>query len=289
MPFFLSYLSSCSSSIKRVQSIISTLSISSFFSPISSYRFSLISDLEHWHMFTETLNDIMAKRLLERKAFWDNRGECHPDRWVVKQHKRTWRETNLKTLWKLNISISSCSSIQDTSQGSTIPLSSSNSTDWRSRPASNMPEPSWRTIMEKIKIEGKRIYLYSHQIDMRMGMQKIQVLLSQNFSPSELQDSIFVFISRSRKIAKVYVEDEFGRWLMIRKLNYTSFKIPRADEDGKLTSKDIKYLMDGAEILSERKRIKYAWGLFSKSQKKNKNVIIFIWKWKLSILPKTSN
>lgn len=89
-------------------------------------------------------------------------------------------------------------------------------------------------------------------------MQKIQVLLSQNFSPAELQESIFVFISRSRKIAKVYVEDEFGRWLMIRKLNYTNFKIPRANEDGKLTSKDIRYLMDGAEIVSEKKRIEYA-------------------------------
>lgn len=93
---------------------------------------------------------------------------------------------------------------------------------------------------------------------MRMGMQKIQVLLSQNFSPAELQESIFVFISRSRKIAKVYVEDEFGRWLMIRKLNYTNFKIPRANEDGKLTSKDVRYLMDGAEIVSEKKRIEYA-------------------------------
>ena len=112
--------------------------------------------------------------------------------------------------------------------------------------------------MEKIEIEGKSIYLYSHQIDMRMRMEKIQVLLSQNFSPSELQDSIFVYISRSKKIAKAYVEDEFGRWLMIRKPNYTSFKIPRADEDGKLTSLDVKYLMDGAEIVSERKRIKYA-------------------------------
>ena len=30
--------------------------------------------------------------------------------------------------------------------------------------------------MEKIEIEGKSIYLYSHQIDMRMGMEKIQVL-----------------------------------------------------------------------------------------------------------------
>ena len=91
-----------------------------------------------------------------------------------------------------------------------------------------------------------------------MGMEKIQVLLSQNFSPSELQDSIFVFISKSRKIAKVYVEDEFGRWLMIRKLNYTSFKIPRAEEDRKLTSKDVRCLMDGAEIISEIKQIKYA-------------------------------
>ena len=89
-------------------------------------------------------------------------------------------------------------------------------------------------------------------------MQRIQVLLSQNFSFSELQDSIFVFISRSRKIAKVYVEEEFGRWLMIRKLNYTSFKIPHKDEDRKLTSEDVRYLMDGAEIVSERKRIKYA-------------------------------
>ena len=112
--------------------------------------------------------------------------------------------------------------------------------------------------MEKIEIEGKSIYLYSHQIDMRMGMEKIQVLLSQNFSPSELQDSIFVFISRSRKIAKVYVEDEFGRWLMIRKLNYTSLKIPRVDEEGYLTSLDVRYLMDGAEIISERKQTEYA-------------------------------
>ena len=45
---------------------------------------------------------------------------------------------------------------------------------------------------------------------------------------------------------------------MIRKLSYTNFKIPRASEDGKLTSEDVRYLMDGAEIISERKRIEYA-------------------------------
>jgi hypothetical protein len=45
---------------------------------------------------------------------------------------------------------------------------------------------------------------------------------------------------------------------MIRKLNYTNFKIPRSDGDGNLTSEDIRYLMDGAEIISERKQIEYA-------------------------------
>ena len=56
--------------------------------------------------------------------------------------------------------------------------------------------------MEKIKIEGKRIYLYSHQIDMRMGMEKIQVLLSQNFSPSELQDSNLRFHIQKQEDSK---------------------------------------------------------------------------------------
>lgn len=91
-----------------------------------------------------------------------------------------------------------------------------------------------------------------------MGMQKIQVLLSQNFPPSELLGSIFVFISRNRRIAKVYVEDGFGRWLMTRKLNYTKFRIPGADGCGMLTTEDIRYLMDGAETISERKQIQYA-------------------------------
>lgn len=110
--------------------------------------------------------------------------------------------------------------------------------------------------MEKLEIEARAIYLYSHQIDMRMGLQRIQVLLSQNFTPLEMLDSVFVFISRSRKIAKVYYEDEFGRSLTTRKLNYTDFKIPEAGKT--MTAEDIRYLMDGAETVSARKRIRYA-------------------------------
>ena len=54
--------------------------------------------------------------------------------------------------------------------------------------------------MKKIEANVKNIYLYSHQIDMRLGMEKIQVILSQNFSPLELLDSMFVCIRQFRTL-----------------------------------------------------------------------------------------
>lgn len=121
-----------------------------------------------------------------------------------------------------------------------------------------MRELSWGIIMKKIGANVKNIYLYSHQIDMRLGMEKIQVILSQNFSPLELLDSMFVFVSRSRKIVKIYHEDEFGRTLLTRKLNYSKFRWPDFDEGGTLSTKDLKYLLEGAEVTKYRAKISYA-------------------------------
>ena len=80
-------------------------------------------------MFTETLNDIMAKRLLSREKLSEITGVNVTliDEWLNGTKEPDERQIQ-KLSEKLNIAISSCSSIQDTSQGSTIPLSSSNST-----------------------------------------------------------------------------------------------------------------------------------------------------------------
>ena len=93
------------------------------------HHFSLISDLGARHMFTETLNDIMAKRLLSREKLSEITGVNVTliDEWLNGTKEPDERQIR-KLSEKLNISISSYSSIQDTSQGSTIPLSSSNST-----------------------------------------------------------------------------------------------------------------------------------------------------------------
>ena len=38
--------------------------------------------------------------------------------------------------------------------------------------------------------ENKKIYLYSENIDMRMGMKKIQILVASNFSKMEIRHSV---------------------------------------------------------------------------------------------------
>ena len=112
--------------------------------------------------------------------------------------------------------------------------------------------------MKKIETNVKNIYLYSHQIDMCLGMEKIQVILSQNFSSLELLDSMFVFVSRSRKIVKIYHEDELGRTQLTRKLNYSKFIWPDFDKGGILSAKDLKCLLEGAEVTKYKAKISYA-------------------------------
>ena len=41
--------------------------------------------------------------------------------------------------------------------------------------------------------ESKNIYLYSENIDMRIGMNKIQILVASNFTKIEIRHSVFVF------------------------------------------------------------------------------------------------
>lgn len=58
--------------------------------------------------------------------------------------------------------------------------------------------------------ERRNIYLYSENIDMRMGMNKIQILVASNFTSIEIRHSVFVFCSNNGKTIKLYYEDDYG-------------------------------------------------------------------------------
>ena len=51
--------------------------------------------------------------------------------------------------------------------------------------------------------ESKNIYLYSENIDMRMGMNKIQILVACKLSKMEIRHSVFVYCSNKGKTLKI--------------------------------------------------------------------------------------
>lgn len=104
--------------------------------------------------------------------------------------------------------------------------------------------------------ESKNIYLYSENVDMRMGINKIQVLVACNFSPIEIRHSVFVFCSNNGKTIKMYYEDDYGSWLLQNRLFEGKFKWPRGLEMGTKISKiQLEGLCKGLEVI-ESKRIK---------------------------------
>ena len=103
--------------------------------------------------------------------------------------------------------------------------------------------------------EKKNIYIYSEQVDMRMGMRKIQLMVAINFKKEEIKKSVYVFCSRDKKQIKLYYEDEYGCWLIQNKLHEGGFKWPKLLNNIKITKEQLKGLCKGLEMIeSERPR-----------------------------------
>lgn len=104
--------------------------------------------------------------------------------------------------------------------------------------------------------ESKNIYLYSENIDMRMGINKIQIIVGSNFSKMEIRHSVFVFCSNNGKTIKMYYEDDYGCWLLQNRLFEGKFKWPKGLEIGtKISKEQLNGLCKGLEVI-ESKRIK---------------------------------
>lgn len=92
-------------------------------------------------------------------------------------------------------------------------------------------------------------YLYTNEIDMRMGMKKIQCILALTFSPIDILNSVFIFVSKNRKLIKIYYENEYGNWLLINRLKYYKFQIDFIGQENiQITQEDLKLLLTGAKI-----------------------------------------
>lgn len=95
--------------------------------------------------------------------------------------------------------------------------------------------------------------MYSERIDMRYGINKLQVLVASNFSRLEISHSVFVFCARNNKTVKIYYEDDFGIWVLQNRLFNGSFKLPKEIESGiKLDKTRLKMLCQGLSVIATK-------------------------------------
>lgn len=103
--------------------------------------------------------------------------------------------------------------------------------------------------------ENRNVYIYGNRVDMRMGLNKIQILVALNFTRIEIVKSIFIFCSRDSKQVKIYYEDEYGAWLLQNRLFGTTFKLPKQLESGvQLNKKQLEMFLKGLDVI-ERKPV----------------------------------
>ena len=100
--------------------------------------------------------------------------------------------------------------------------------------------------------ETRNIYLYTNKVDMRMGIYKIEILLSLTFSPIEIYKSVFIFVSKNRKLIKIYYENEYGKWLFINKLAYSKVQMPNFDKITSISKEDLSLLLKGVTLISTK-------------------------------------
>ncbi|MBO8461588.1 MAG: IS66 family insertion sequence element accessory protein TnpB [Firmicutes bacterium] len=101
--------------------------------------------------------------------------------------------------------------------------------------------------------ENKNIYLYSENVDMRMGMPKIQLMVAMNFSKMEIRHSVFIFCSKDKKQIRLYYEDDYGCWLLQNRLHDGNFKRPKVLNNIKITKNQLIGLCKGLEMIESEK------------------------------------
>ena len=103
----------------------------------------------------------------------------------------------------------------------------------------------------------RTIYLYGKRVDMRMGLNRIQILCALNFTRLEIVNSLFIFCSKNSKQIKIYYEDEYGSWLLQNRLHDSTFKLPKDLTSGvRLNKNQLKLFLHGLDVVDVKPTLK---------------------------------
>lgn len=96
---------------------------------------------------------------------------------------------------------------------------------------------------------GLRVFVYGEAIDMRAGFTKLQGLVTEGMKGNLFEGSLFLFLGKNRRRAKVLVFDGTGLILIIKRLDRGHF-MPVTDffETGEIAIGELERILDGVNL-----------------------------------------
>ena len=90
-----------------------------------------------------------------------------------------------------------------------------------------------------------RILVYGIPVDMRKGFDGLAALVKQTLKEDPLSGDLFLFLSRSGKLAKALLWDRTGFIVIAKRLEKGSFRLRSQAEKMVLTPQALELLLDG--------------------------------------------
>jgi len=106
---------------------------------------------------------------------------------------------------------------------------------------------------------GVRIYISTEPTDMRKGFNGLSAIVENQWETSPLSGDLFVFSNRRQTLLKLIYWDGDGYAIWYKRLEQGTFRIPQANDDGRveLTSAKLAMILEGIDIKDTRKRKRY--------------------------------
>jgi transposase len=97
----------------------------------------------------------------------------------------------------------------------------------------------------RLPLPAGRILVYGKPVDMRKGFDGLAALVKQTLKEDPLSGDLFLFLSRSGKLAKALLWDRTGFIVIAKRLEKGSFRLRSQAEKMVLTPQALELLLDG--------------------------------------------
>ncbi|AKM33172.1 transposase (plasmid) [Pandoraea faecigallinarum] len=102
--------------------------------------------------------------------------------------------------------------------------------------------------------EGLKVYLHRDPVDFRYGMNSLSILVEQSMQLGPMDGSLYIFGNRRRDRIKILGWDGSGFWLLMKRLEASSFIWPDNKTDVVTMTTDVLHaLLDGDDITAIRR------------------------------------